>query len=187
MNLRRRSNPLRSTLVRLGVPAVVGTGVAAILARRRAGHATPIAPVPASTPAPAPRGPASAPQQTDADQRPDRPPESAPVSPNGDQSDRAEAQAPDANPEADAGSGPVAGVAEAARRGLRKAAEAVRSDPAGDDVKTAGNTWSCDCGQSFRVSGQGRHRVFWLADAEASDPVVGTTCPACDRPLPRSR
>lgn len=180
MKLRRRS-PLSSPLVRLGVPAIVGTGVAAILARRRAGHATPVAP------AATPQTPPSAPRPTAAGAPAERTPATAPASPNGDQSDRTESQAPTADGAADPGSGPVAGVAEAAKRGLRKAAEAVRADPADDDPKTVGNKWSCECGQSFRVSGQGRHRVFWLADAEASDPVVGTTCPSCDRPLPRSR
>jgi hypothetical protein len=45
-------------------------------------------------------------------------------------------------------------------------------------------TWQCDCGQRFRVAGIGRHRVHWLEDAPESDPVLGSTCPSCDRPLP---
>jgi len=184
---------LRSSLVRLGGPAVVGTGIAAILARRRAGHSTPVAPAPASAPAPKP---ASAPAQASAGTTPERAPseprrddanEPAAASKNGDQTHAAEPRAAVEEPDSDPASNPVAGVAQAARRGLRKATEAVRTAPAGDEKKAVANEWSCECGQSFRVSGQGRHRVFWKSDAEASDPVVGTTCPECDRPLPRSR
>jgi hypothetical protein len=43
--------------------------------------------------------------------------------------------------------------------------------------------WTCACGQRYRVSGTGRHRVLWLEGAAASDPVLGDRCPACDRPL----
>jgi hypothetical protein len=46
--------------------------------------------------------------------------------------------------------------------------------------------WTCACGQQFRVSGTGRHRVYWLAEASAADPVVGERCPACDRAFPRA-
>jgi hypothetical protein len=42
----------------------------------------------------------------------------------------------------------------------------------------------CDCGQAFRVTGMGRHRVFWLADAAHDDPILSRRCPSCDRPLP---
>ena len=44
-------------------------------------------------------------------------------------------------------------------------------------------TWQCECGQRFRVSGTGRHRVHWLEGAPESEPVLGSTCPSCDRPL----
>jgi hypothetical protein len=43
--------------------------------------------------------------------------------------------------------------------------------------------WTCACGQRFRVSGTGRHRVLWVEGAAPDDPVVGDRCPACDRPL----
>ena len=44
--------------------------------------------------------------------------------------------------------------------------------------------WSCDCGQDYRVAGEGRHRVYWLVGAPQSDPILGTTCVRCERPLP---
>jgi hypothetical protein len=44
--------------------------------------------------------------------------------------------------------------------------------------------WSCECGQAYRVSGEGRHRVYWLVDAPEADPVMGSTCVNCERPLP---
>jgi hypothetical protein len=46
------------------------------------------------------------------------------------------------------------------------------------------DTWTCTCGTAFRVTGAGRHQVFWLADAPEDEPVMGDRCPSCDRPLP---
>ncbi len=54
-------------------------------------------------------------------------------------------------------------------------------EPAAEVVE---ETFTCECGQEYRVSGEDRHRVYWLKDAEVSDPVLGQTCPNCDRPLP---
>jgi hypothetical protein len=54
-----------------------------------------------------------------------------------------------------------------------------------DRAAAAGpQTHRCDCGQEFRVSGSGRHRVYWLAGAPDHDPVLSPQCPSCDRPLP---
>lgn len=53
--------------------------------------------------------------------------------------------------------------------------------PAAEAVEA---TWSCACGQEFRVQGEDRHRVYWLADASVSDPVLDPNCPGCERPLP---
>jgi hypothetical protein len=47
--------------------------------------------------------------------------------------------------------------------------------------------WTCACEQRFRVTGTGRHRVYWAADAPADEPVIGSRCPSCDRPLPSER
>ena len=50
--------------------------------------------------------------------------------------------------------------------------------------EAVGKEWTCECGQEYRVSGEGRHRVYWLTGASHNDPVIGTTCPECDRELP---
>lgn len=44
--------------------------------------------------------------------------------------------------------------------------------------------WTCDCGQPYRVAGKGRHRVYWREGAPQADPVLGTACVNCERPLP---
>jgi len=202
--------------VLLGVPAVIGSGIGAILARRRAGQSTVVAPASAPPAPPAPAKPsavdnakASSPDSGASPTKDIKPsgeraaaPSAEPsgeraAAPSGEPSgDRAPAASdpPDGNAKdasADDGeSTPVADLAQAAKRGLKKATAAVAAkapgadEPARAEVDT---TFTCACGQEFRVSGQGRHRVFWLADADASDPVIGTACPACERPLPRSR
>lgn len=43
--------------------------------------------------------------------------------------------------------------------------------------------WTCECGQAFRVHGEGRHRVYWLPDAEPGDPLLDDRCPNCERQL----
>jgi hypothetical protein len=58
----------------------------------------------------------------------------------------------------------------------------------GDGARSASTepaTYRCGCGQAFRVSGTGRHRVYWLAGAPEDDPMLSPSCPSCDRPLPR--
>jgi hypothetical protein len=49
------------------------------------------------------------------------------------------------------------------------------------------DAYRCACGQDFRVTGTGRHRVYWLRDAAENEPVLSLGCPACDRPLPGTR
>jgi hypothetical protein len=44
-------------------------------------------------------------------------------------------------------------------------------------------TYRCACGQGFRVTGTGRHRVFWLEGAPDSDPLLSPACPTCERSL----
>jgi len=46
--------------------------------------------------------------------------------------------------------------------------------------------YRCACGQRFNVSGTGRHTIYWLPEASASDPVLSPECPNCERPLPRA-
>jgi hypothetical protein len=47
-------------------------------------------------------------------------------------------------------------------------------------------TYSCpECEHVLRVSGLGRHRVYFELDEEGShDPVMNRVCPACARGLP---
>jgi endogenous inhibitor of DNA gyrase (YacG/DUF329 family) len=47
-------------------------------------------------------------------------------------------------------------------------------------------TYSCpECGHVLRVSGLGRHRVYFeLDDARSTDPVMNRACPACGYGLP---
>lgn len=47
-------------------------------------------------------------------------------------------------------------------------------------------SYSCPgCGHVLRVSGLGRHRVYFELDDERSDePVMNRICPACSRGLP---
>jgi hypothetical protein len=47
-------------------------------------------------------------------------------------------------------------------------------------------TYSCpECRHVLRVSGLGRHRVYFeLTDERADDPVMGRVCPACAQGLP---
>jgi hypothetical protein len=47
-------------------------------------------------------------------------------------------------------------------------------------------TYGCpECGHVLRLSGLGRHRVYFeLADERADDPVMNRVCPACGHGLP---
>jgi hypothetical protein len=85
--------------------------------------------------------------------------------------------------------GAASAVAVALVRLKRPLAERAKSAAgrlgAGPSAAAEPETYRCDCGQEFRVSGTGRHRVYWLAGAPDDDPVLSPTCPSCDRPLPR--
>lgn len=75
----------------------------------------------------------------------------------------------------------AAGVAVAKSR---TRAEAGRG---GDGAQPGTEEWTCECGQAYRVTGEGRHRVYWAAGAPEDDPVMGGQCVACERPLPGER
>lgn len=47
-------------------------------------------------------------------------------------------------------------------------------------------TYTCpECGYALRVSGLGRHRVYFELDDDRSDnPVMNRVCPACGHGLP---
>ncbi len=69
--------------------------------------------------------------------------------------------------------------------GVEQPAPVVPGPPSEAPVaKSVEEAWSCACGQEYRVQGEDRHRVYWLADASVSDPVLAPVCPSCDRPLP---
>jgi hypothetical protein len=51
---------------------------------------------------------------------------------------------------------------------------------AGRGGQTRRDTYACECGTEYGVTGIDRHRVYWH-DGEA---VIGDHCVACDRPLP---
>lgn len=44
--------------------------------------------------------------------------------------------------------------------------------------------YTCACGAEYRTTGAGRHRVFWVLDAPADDPVLEDHCPACGKTWP---
>ncbi|MFZ0970900.1 MAG: hypothetical protein WAN22_01660 [Solirubrobacteraceae bacterium] len=60
---------------------------------------------------------------------------------------------------------------------------ALPSTPSTPDPR---RTYSCpECEHVLRVSGVGRHRVYFeLADERSSDPVMTRVCPACGHGLP---
>ena len=80
-----------------------------------------------------------------------------------------------------AGAGAAGLAATAAWRFVRR--RRGTADGLGEDAPAAKRDWTCECGQQFRVAGEDRHRVFWLADAEDGDPVLGDQCPNCEKPL----
>ncbi len=61
-------------------------------------------------------------------------------------------------------------------------AEEARETPVAEVVE---QEFRCECGEGYRVSGEGRHRVYWPADATAKDPLLDPKCAACGRELPR--
>jgi len=65
----------------------------------------------------------------------------------------------------------------------RHRARAVR----GRFQRSAAQTYTCRCGTEYRVSGAGRHRVYWPATAPEDAPVLGDRCAECDAPLPGGR
>jgi hypothetical protein len=79
---------------------------------------------------------------------------------------------------AHAGAGTSAPTRSPGRSGLARLRG--RGGPPG----AAEQSWECACGQRFRVAGVERHRVYWVAGAPESDPVMSDLCPSCERPLP---
>ena len=69
-----------------------------------------------------------------------------------------------------------------ASRAPREDAGAPPSDSAATEAVES--EFTCECGTEYRVSGEGRHRVYWKADASISDPVIDGKCVKCEKPLP---
>ena len=44
----------------------------------------------------------------------------------------------------------------------------------------ADDAYRCDCGETLRMTGAGRHRIYWNGD----DALLENACPQCARPLP---
>lgn len=76
----------------------------------------------------------------------------------------------------------IAGVVGAA--GLKARSHRRGRSGGGPSGEAAETEWRCQCGQEFRVSGIDRHRVYWLPDASAAEPVMEGRCPNCERPFP---
>lgn len=68
-----------------------------------------------------------------------------------------------------------------ARRRRRGAAPATTGRT---PIAAAEERYACACGAVYGVSGIGRHRVFWPADATVADAVLEDHCPACGRAWP---
>jgi hypothetical protein len=83
-------------------------------------------------------------------------------------------------PAAQAERTPDQGASKPSSRGAGESAQAPAQQGNNGDE---GATWSCQCGQEFRVSGRDRHRLYWLPDAKPEDPVLDDQCPNCERQL----
>jgi len=82
----------------------------------------------------------------------------------------------------------AAGAVALLRR-RRAGAAALRAEPGSAPsqapaTKVVEQSWTCQCGQDYRISGEGRHRIYWLPDAPVSDPVTEGRCISCQRELP---
>jgi hypothetical protein len=53
-----------------------------------------------------------------------------------------------------------------------------QADPAAPEQR-----WTCACGAEYRVTGAGRHRVYWPADGSEREALMSSECPHCGRPL----
>lgn len=48
-------------------------------------------------------------------------------------------------------------------------------------------TYTCTCGHELRVSGSGRHRIYFELSASPADPIMTGCCPGCRETLPGKR
>jgi hypothetical protein len=82
--------------------------------------------------------------------------------------------------------GAVAAVlaAVAARVARRRGTKTAARTGKGRRPPRAEECYTCACGAEYRTTGAGRHRVFWVLDAPADDPVLEGHCPACGKAWP---
>jgi hypothetical protein len=83
--------------------------------------------------------------------------------------------------------GAVAAVlaAVAARVARRRGTKTTgRTEEGASPQPSAEERYTCACGAEYRTTGAGRHRVFWVLDAPADDPVLEDHCPACGKAWP---
>jgi hypothetical protein len=63
-----------------------------------------------------------------------------------------------------------------------------RANANGDRLdRSPDQSYTCQCGTTYRTSGTDRHRVYWPAGAPEDAPVLGDCCLECDAPLPGGR
>jgi hypothetical protein len=61
----------------------------------------------------------------------------------------------------------------------------VSEDNDGELLPGRRSDYQCECGHSLRVSGGGRHSVYFEPEnTRLDDPVMNRVCPACGRGLP---
>ena len=66
-----------------------------------------------------------------------------------------------------------------------EALTALGDEPPVSGVSDQRSEYRCECGHGLRVSGLGRHRVYFELDRSGPDAAVtNRVCPACGRGLP---
>lgn len=78
------------------------------------------------------------------------------------------------------------GAVEAFETSSRTPNENAGAPPSDEPAtETVEHSYTCDgCQTEYRVSGEGRHTVYWKADSSVSDPVLDGACVECGKPLP---
>jgi hypothetical protein len=56
-----------------------------------------------------------------------------------------------------------------------------RDDAAGSAAPE--QRWTCACGAEYRVTGTGRHRVYWPVEGDEREALMSSECPQCGRVL----
>jgi hypothetical protein len=75
-------------------------------------------------------------------------------------------------------------AAVAARSAQRRETKTASRPEKRTEQPSAEERYICACGAEYRTTGAGRHRVFWVLDAPADDPVLEDRCPVCGKAWP---